>query len=138
MATVGGAKRKTFRASFWANVRAHPALHGRVEAADAVENTILTALPLCLQELNHWNTGYNMITGTCGGGNFFLGLGAYKARLAPHRLVQRPAAFAPAAQALAAIAVCQRLQRQTDIPAPAATDRHSSACSDGPRTPVGL
>lgn len=102
------------------------------------ENMILTALPLCLQELNHWNTGYNMITGTCGGGNFFLGLGAYKARLAPHRLVQRPAAFAPAAQALAAIAVCQRLQRQTDIPAPAATDRHSSACSDGPPTPVGL
>ena len=32
-----------------------------------------------LNVLNRY-TGYNMITGTCGGGDFFLGTGAYKAR----------------------------------------------------------
>ncbi|EOD22068.1 hypothetical protein EMIHUDRAFT_240589 [Emiliania huxleyi CCMP1516] len=48
VARVGGRKNKLCLASFWAS------------------------------ELNEYNTGFNMITGKCGGGDFFLGIGASK------------------------------------------------------------
>ena len=48
VALVGGPKRKPFLASFWAS------------------------------ELNQYNTGENMMNGTCGRGLFFLGTGAAK------------------------------------------------------------
>ena len=121
MATVGGAKRKTFRASFWANVRAHPALHGRVEAADAVgeyDPDRPAPLPAGTESLEH---GVQHDHRHVRGRQLFPWL---------RRLQGAARAAPPSAAARSFRAGSASACGDSCMPAPAATDRHTSACSD--------
>ena len=70
-----------------------------------------------------------MITGTCGGGNFFLGTGAYKAspRAAP------PGDSIPSASGatdIPASACREQRRRHRDTETPTATGPHAQACEE--------
>ena len=70
VARVGGRKNKLCRASFWASEF----------KCDARVSDPGAHLPMTRPwpVRSEYNTGFNMINGTCGGGHFFLGTGASK------------------------------------------------------------
>ena len=74
VARVGGRKNKLCLASFWASefkceMRQH---------LNSLGGTARRPLTLGMVPRSEYNTGFNMINGSCGGGHFFLGTGASK------------------------------------------------------------